>query len=484
MLKTLTVPEIIANTENAERTGNYIALLEAIQALGFLDFENPGTPDNLLINTNGLDDWEIAELCLAFARIYGYHSITKTNAQEICRNLLTLASDSFQALNNYPDKRRKQLICSNYLALTETRVGAYDKAEAWLSDALSFTDFADNDPSRLHTFIVESLINIPNGKNEQVLARLDREKQNFIDSRDLHLQGLYYMNRGAARLNVRDITGALNDQLTAGHIFKKSGHGQLLSFVKNNLAFHYLTTGDTRKGFNYAGQALAAAVKSFGIREEACVRDTLALLYCDEGRYGAALIQADQSIAILEKTECYRYLLDSLKTKFEILWKLNRIGESLGVFADARALAVNYCTPADRERIEQTMANLTREGSESYVSEKAAGNLVFDGYVPTGAISEIEVTAVCHTLLKPGHLAIAEEMQVSNGDFSALEHLETGECYLGYISLFADCVGLQYDENSDPNVFSESEVRILGKVIGYCPDPPDADGYYKVVSFE
>lgn len=94
------------------------------------------------------------------------------------------------------------------------------------------------------------------------------------------------------------------------------------------------------------------------------------------------------------------------------------------------------------------------------------------------------------TGLYEGCLAIYSSEQFQRGDLAAVEELGTGEISIGFIDRD---FGLVYLERPflnigqmEPLLLSESEVKVLGKIIGYCdekegivkpiviaPDPPE-----------
>lgn len=461
MLKTITVSALITYTDNALKTAAYEAGLKAIREIGFWNYQTADiSPD-----TTEFSEGEAAELYLSAGRLYGYYSITFKHAQEIAKNLLTIAYDKFCVLGD----REKQLICSNSLGVIETRIGTYEEAKVWLEHSLSFTEFAPDNPNRLETFIVESLIKIPNGESRAVVSRLRGEHSNFQSCGDLRLQGLYFMNLGHAESYTGDSRSALKHQKRASDIFERSGHTQLFSYVQNNIAYYYHTIGDTRNGFKYAKSALELAGKIFDIRLQGCALDTLALLHLDTGDLQKALGCAKQSIAFLEKTECYRYLLDSLTTKIKILWALSKKARSFTVYGSAMRIAQDFCTAADCDRLTQTLVEL----SDAIPVPRGTKERVW----------EIEITTDYneHLGLHAGAVVFVKETKVENGDLAAIRIKETGEIFIGKIEFVFGLVSIETG-NAEPEPFDESKVTVLGKVISYTENEKTEDG--KLIVFE
>lgn len=464
MLKTLTVSAITRYCDNAQKIAAYKAGLQKIKDIGFWDYEQPDiSPAAFDFNAE-----ETAELLLSSARLYGFLALTRKNGQETSKNFLTRANDLFVQLGHI----EKQVLCSNYLALSEWRVGALGEAEIWLQNARSLHLPALN-PARLHTFIVESLVNCTNGKYREILARLNAQSNNFLRSGDDYLLGLFYMNRGIGKKNLGDMQGALYDQTRAGDIFAQSGHLQFASYAENNLACLYRAKGETSKAFIHTNNALSIAKQVGDVRQIGCCYDTLALLALDAGDYQTAIDYSDRAIANLEQTECYAYLVEYLETKIKILLKLND-KQAYVLYARAMSLAERFC-PSVCERLTDTI----RDKKET----RPEGVLTFtfvEGFEPTGKIlcANIAVDDFIYLGITRGCKVVIEDTTVVNGDFAAIVYDE--EWYLGVYTCFYEMVALQVDE-SEPQMFNEKDIKILGKVIGYCNGEKDSDNNLIVI---
>lgn len=443
-----TTTAVIKHAANMQKIGAYKAALIKLQEADLWDYERPNLPPN----TVGLSELQSAELYLSAGKLYGFYGIIYKDAQEISKNLLTQAYELLIQLEDCNDLCRD---CSNHLALAYWRMGAFKEARDWLSNSLLFKLHANN-PNRLHTFIVASLVHLSSKEYKEVMVKFDVEKENFTNSGDAYLLGLFYMNRGAAKHGCSDLSGALSDQIISRDTFHSLGHRQLVAHASNNIAFFYKSVCNFDKALEFARQALFSAEQAEDLRQTGCVNDTLALIYYDQGEYEKALTFAQRSIELLERTECYQYLFDSRKTMIEILLKLERTDDWLELYADTLINVVQPHCPNERTTLMQLVGDHIRDRSVLPANFQI---------VEKSITRRIEVTTDhhAHLGLKKGCVAHVKETEVENGDFVAVKHLPTKKYYLGVLDRHFGFINLDIG-TAEPRLFKEGDIEILGKV--------------------
>ena len=435
--QTLTLPELLASTDQAQRTGGYEKWLQECPRW---DYQNPTRKPNL----TGLSDIEQAEFLLCLGRIFGFYGLARRHAQEVSKDFLTAAQQIFLKLGG-----AKIALCYNYLALAEWRMGAIDNAIKWLQDAKSI-NLTPLDPTRLHSIVVESLILHSQERFSDILTLLNAESNSFLALNDSYLLALFYMNRGTALRATRKISASLDDQLRARHIFDAIGNEQMSAYVENNIAFLYRQQGKIAKAFEYAARALARAIKAGDKRFQGYIEETLALLYADTGDFEGALAHAERAVAVLGRGECYKFFVDSTLTLIKILRALGRTGDALKAYARALPCAETYCG-------EQAVNRLT-EALECVIEVP-----VRRAILPAGATTLISVDSDFYSEfgLSKDSVAVVRKCEAESGDLVAVER--DGEYYFGLLQRVESLLGLEID--GELHVFE----NIVGKVVRIVP---------------
>lgn len=475
MLKTIEIHSVLECARKALTTGNYEEGLKGLQS--FWDYRQPAECPRI----EGLNQIEIAELLQACGSLYGFYGIHQKNVQETAKNLLTAAYDIFDEAAIVEG----QLSCSNYLALTEWRLGDFENVKVWLKNSFDF-DVSDSTAGKLHAYGIESLMNYAAGDFEKVLTRLDPIRGLFEVCGDDYLRAMFHTQLGLARVNLNNLNSATNDLLIARHLCEKLGHKRYLSYAENNLAFLHLSKGDCKTAFYYAVRALSLAKKIGDERQIGGVFDTFALISLELNCYEKALFFAEKAVDALQKTENYDYLVKYLETKFKILLKISHSDESVKrqafkTYAEAYAIAHQFLSEAVCDRLTDVLNQATSKTNGKRQDYKLKAK-----YKPTVPVHTVEIVSDDYEYLglKEGWFVVVEEREPRQGDLAAVVDKADGDCFVGFVTLFSDLIMLEIGSQVESPVLSLDTVKILGVVIGYCLPKPDKDGNLKVVPLE
>ncbi|MBS1797967.1 MAG: tetratricopeptide repeat protein [Acidobacteria bacterium] len=319
-------------------------------------------------NTIGLNDEESADVFLRFGGVIGFLGNTQKirGSQEISKNLLTQARQRFLTLG----RTEKAAEAENYLALAYSRTGEYTEAVDWLTESFE-KKIAENHPTRLYSYIIETLLDIETEKYDRVLARGARLDELFRSTADNLLCGCFYNHIAIAHKNLGHKNAALENLKAARTFFQKADHQIYFGAAENNLAQLFHKVGNFEEAHLAAKKARMIFEKIGDRVREGFSLETRAQIFSAEGKYEQALKYIDAAIEMLEGGESYRKLVDSYRTKIGILLRLERLSESLMVMTAAHNLAALYISPdLSREIIEGT-SELIRahfEKNEAYVS--------------------------------------------------------------------------------------------------------------------
>jgi len=77
--------------------------------------------------------------------------------------------------------------------------------------------------------------------------------------------------------------------------------------------------------------------------------------------------------------------------------------------------------------------------------------------------------------ISSGSLALVVDTRPMRGQPAAIQHKETGEVSCGYFDEAFGFISLE-DELGDPTLFEDSDVAVLGKIVGVCRDEKTAEG--------
>jgi tetratricopeptide (TPR) repeat protein len=376
--------------------------------------------------------------------------------------------------------------CENYLALAYWRTGEINEAESWVEEALSH-ELPETSDARLYSHVILNLLLLSRKRYEEICSNFAALEQTFLSSADSFLTGNFYMNFGIATKNLRRIDSSLDSLQSARNFFAASGNTIQVAIVENNLSQLYRS----EKRFTEAHDAIDRSTKLFrdiGDRtREGYSLDTKALIYFDAGDYRSALEAVDRGIAILGKSENFAYLTDTIATKAKIQLYLNDFSTATLTLVEAVDLA--------KVRIsEQAALNLIGEFEQALKerqSTRARKPEEEKTGIASGDLRLVLPSAIAHFEeyhgvwinnsdlenygLRRGSLAVVVPCKVKRGDLVAIMETESDLVSCGFYDADFGIVCLEAGD-SEPLLFSESDVTILGKIVGVGDGTPAADG--------
>jgi tetratricopeptide (TPR) repeat protein len=420
----------------------------------------------------GADQHERAELMLRYGALIGYfgHNSQIANSQEQSKDLLTKALAEFIALQD----EVKVAECENYIALAYWRIGEINEASIWLDAAFSRSIPRLSHP-RLSSYIHASLLKINRKQFRETIALLQPVEEDFLAFDDPGLLGMFYVNLGIACKDTGRLDNALQYFEYGRHYHRLAKHNIYVGTVENNIALLYRDLGD----FPNAHAAIDSAITTFRkVRDKTrtgFALDTKANIFLSEGKFASALATIDKSIEILKRGENAGYRVESLLTRAKILLHLDR-------FADA-TMTLLEAVDIQRLKIDEDAARQLVDEFEAEWRKIRPGRQVSGSVVPIGgegvqlllprslsthrsySAVRINNSYLEKFGLRSGTLAVIADDKVERGDLVAIEDLTDRSVRCG---LFDSDFGLVCLErgDSEPELFDENTVRILGKIVG------------------
>lgn len=458
-----------------ERRGEYARALEEVKNI----WEDMDT----FPNVEGLNSLEAAEIILRCGSLIGFEGHIKQipNAQEKSKNLLTEALERFIALE-IPEKLVE---CENYLALAYWRTGELVEAETWIKQSL-LRRLPSTHNVGLHSKIIKCLILLANKNYEKIIVHLQNEEKNFLGCSDNGLKGDFYNNYAIALQELGQTSQALQYSELARFYHQKSGNQIYLATVENNLAQLY----KLEKRFTQAHEAIDRALeinkKLEDRTREGFTLDTKAQIYFDEKKYEQALITVETALAIMQKSENMAYLVETLWTKTKILIYLNNLAAATKSLFEATRLAEIHISEEAANNLlkdfETTLHEKTSFISTTQVIEPKRNEETLELVLPPTIAHYHNVQGV---RMRNSHLekydlpidslAIVVEDKIRRGDLVAVTEIATDSVVCGFYDSDFGIVCLENGEG-EPTLFDESDIKILGKIIGVCNEEKTSDG--------
>jgi tetratricopeptide (TPR) repeat protein len=468
--------ELLREIFSLERSGQFDHALQELRGVWDDTTEQPDVRD--------LDTRLTAETYLRCGALIGFlgHIRQIPTAQERSKNLLTQSRSLFLELYD-PEKIAE---CENYLALAYWRTGESNEAMSWIEEAQSHK-LPEKCDARLYSFVIRDLVLLSQKNFVEVCSNFVVLKHLFADDVDTFLTGSIYNNFGLAAKNLGDTDAALSALKKARDLFTSSGNKLQMALAENNLSQLY-------KAEKRFGRAHAAVDRSIELYREIKDRtregftwDTKALIYFDEGKFSAALATVDKAIAILGRSENYAYLTETIATKARIQLFSNDFSTATLTLLEAVDLA--------KIRIGETAAmNLIREFEQSLKDRNDQKKQRTDEAERTGLASGDLKLILPPTIahyddyqgvwinnsdlesygLTRGSLAVVVPCSVKRGDLVAVIESETDLVSCGFYDADFGIVCLEAG-SSEPQLFSESDVKIIGKIVGVCDVQANAD---------
>ena len=431
-----------------------------------------------------LRDHDAAEILLRCGSLMGFLGQNKqiSNAQEISKNLLTEARTRFLEIGELSKIAESE----NYLSLAYWRTGELNEAESWIEEALSH-DLSDCRDTGLYSHVIKNLILSSQKNYKQICSNFYALENLFLKFGDNFLLGNFFNNFGNAVKNLGNVSTALPILELGRDHFLKAGHKAYAAAAENNLSQLYKAEGR----FGKAHDAIDRATKLFRqIKDKTLTGvslDTKAQIYFAESKYKQALETVGEAIKILAKGENAVYLVETLLTKAKTLLYLDDFSAAIFSLTDAVDIArVQAGEEFAKDLIREFEIALNEKNSPkpaALVPENAS--LADEGLklVLPPSISHYEDyqgvwinnSHLKDIGLRPGSIAIVVEEKVSRGDLIAICEIENDAVSCGFYDSDFGIVCLD-GVNSEPQLFDDKQVKIIGKIVGFCNSGADADG--------
>lgn len=458
-----------------ERSGRYDDALDELREI----WDDTATFPNV-------EDFEskvAAELLMRCGSIIGFigHNRQIPHSQENSKNLLTEAHSRFLEFDD-PESVAE---CENYLALAYWRTGEYVEAETWLEHSSSH-DLSETHLVRLHSHLIQSFVMLSLKRFGEIVNSLNELESKFLEFGDDFLRGSFYTNFGIALRNLGRPTEALEKYRLARHFHQKSGHQIYLGTVENNLAYLHKSEND----FTKAHESIDNATEIFrAIKDktrEGFSLDTKAQIYSEEGNYDAALKTIDAALKVLKKGENAGYLVETYLTKSKILLALDDFCSSTYCLCEAVEIAKSRIS---EEAAKNLIKDFEKEIRKNHIV--AASNIFTEKELISGDLELSLPPSISHFKhfqavriknahlekigLKKNSLAIVVDETVNPGDLAAVLETCDGSIYCGFFDLAFGIVCLE-GIDSEPVLIDESEIKILGKIVGVSDGGQDKKG--------
>jgi len=434
-------------------------------------------------NVDGFEAKNAAEILLRCGAIIGFLGHTKqiSNAQTKSKDLLIQARQRFLELYEV----EKIAECENYLAICYLRTGEINEAKTWLEELASH-QLSNSHYAVLYSHIAKCFILIAENKYSEIIVYLKNLEQAFLNFGDNCLCGDFYNALGAAYSKLGNQEEALSFLETARFYHHKAQHKIYLGAVENNLALLYKAQGNFAK----AHQMIDYSTKTFKqIKDrtrEGFSLDTKAQVFFTELKYKEALQTVEKGIKILSKSENKAYLVETMLTKVKCLIFLDDFVSATMCLTDAVQIAKTYINEETAKNLIRDFEAVLKAKNAPVIEEKTAENedetenleLVLPAEL--SHFDDIQAIRIQNRNLekfglKKDSLAIAAAVAVKRGDLVAIAEKSTDEVIVGFYDTDFGIACLE-THDSEPFLFDENEIEILGKIIGVCHSEKNSAG--------
>jgi tetratricopeptide (TPR) repeat protein len=365
------------------------------------------------------------------------------------------------------------------------RSGEPNEANTWVELSLShkLPDYSD---VRLYAHLTKSLIHLSQKKYDDIILNLTSLESYFLKYGDDFLKGSFSCNLGVALKNSDKTQEAIKYFEFAKFFHKKSGHRIYLGLVENNIA----QTFKLEQKFSKAHQAIDNAIRIFKRINDRTrygfSYDTKALIYLDEGKSLEALETINKAIFILENTENADYLVETYITKVKSLLLLDNFLEATRVVSKAINLAETKIGEDKVIKIIKEYENFLRHKNSPKFKNIYTEKELIDENIKLvlspelSHFDEIEGVWIKNKHLeavglKKGSLAIIVNEEVKRGDLVAIAERESEAVSCGFYDIDFGIICLQ-GTDGEPQLFDESDIQILGKIVGVTDAQKDEEG--------
>ena len=454
-----------------ERSGRFEEALEVFEP----EWEN----EDFLPSISGGPPEENAEVLLRFGSLIGFHGHKHgiPDAQERSKNILTMARESYSQLGNL----RKVAECENYISLAYWRNGEWREALAWVEGALA-REIPQTSRSALYAEVTKSMILLSTGQIEENIANCLAVESRMRKHGDAFLNGCLCTNLALSYKRLGQNAEAMAYLRLARYFHERSRHRTYLGTVYNNLAQLY----KAEARYVEAHESVDAAIKIYRrIKDrtrEASSIDTKAQIYLSERNLDRALEMADLSISILGSLSGSADLAESYFTRARILLLSDRFSDAvLSLIDSVNITRIQNGDLAAKTTIDQFIGLLAERQQEKFESKPIASDQLelvlpaslseysdFKGvWINTGKLETAGIPS--------GSLAIVVPCEINRGDLAAVMELKSNVVSCGFYDAEFGIVCLE-GSDTEPELFEENEIKVLGKIVGVCRSGKDPDG--------
>ncbi len=453
----------------------------------FAEVESIWTDRTKLPDVENLEPHLAAEVILRCGSLIGFLGQYKQlpNAQEKSKNLLIEARNRFLDLYNV----EKIAECENYMALAYWRSGELNEADDWIKEAFSHK-IIHSSSTRLHTFIIESMIYLSAKKYPKVLERLETLELMFLKFADNSLKGSFYNNLGVAYECLGEISSALTKLEKGKHFHFESGNEFQYAVAENNLSMLYKAQNNFSQAHKSSDNSARIFKKLKDRTREGFALDTKAQIYLAENKFDEALETVEKAIRIIKLSENASFITETYLTKTKTLIHLDNISGATACLFEAVELAkiqsgekaaenlIREFEVALREKFEKNNAiesanEVTEFADKNGETDELQGsndNLQLILPVSISHYKEIQAVQIRnthfeHAGLEKNSLAIVANTEIRKGDLAAIIDLKTDSVNFGFYEEDFGIICLE-NQNSEPMLFDVENVEVLGKIIG------------------
>lgn len=460
----------LASAWKAERTGEYLA--------GLLCFSDAWAEPDYLPETKGLSSEMAAELHLRFASLLGYqgHLSKIQNSQVRARDILTASLREFDALG----RTEAAVECKNHIALTYSRTGEYQEARSWLEAAAS-RNLEPTSIHRLATIMFGMLVDLSERKFPPVLDNFRLYEELFREWADDWIGTGFYVNAGVAFGELGDSNNAIRCFEIAGSRAEASSIKISLATIQNELAHVYMSLGRYEKAHSSVDRGIELYREIGDESREGMLLDTKATIFLEQGNFDSGLKTIERAISVLKDGENKGFLAEAYATEAKILVWLDNFSGGVTALFEAVQLAQTY---SGREFAKTLI-------SQFEVSLKKKNQGVSPGVNRADGIEESELALVLPPSLAMhsqyqgirvnndhlqcvgvgrGSLVIAVPAAINRGDLVAVRENESGEISCGFYDFDFGVLCLE-NCDSEPRLFDQDAVSIIGKLVGIAGEP-------------
>lgn len=456
-VKVFPYEQTLLTVNKLEKIGAYYKASDLLQNIWVQTFDKN---NKISANVSG-------ELLLRTGAISGYLGRKPrpfTNQSSIIK-ILQQARDIFIKSND----REKIAECENFLALEHYRDGDFSKAFGWVDESVNHRLEQSNEIT-LHSHIIRSMLLLQETKFNEAISYLDSLRHNFASTNYL-LTGSFHTNISIAFKNINNLDQGLKDLQFARYYHNKSNHLIYLATVENNLAHLYKLKSDFQKATQSVDNALYVFNELGDRARSAFTMDTKAQILISLGEFEAAEKLADEAINILKSDNILFMLPDVYLTKQTALSNSKKTLSSTAIKEYFGQKMFNELRESINQ-IEQNNNLVSSDGLTLHLPPQIPNNQNFFAVW-------IKNDTFFNLGIKKGFLAIGVKCEVKNGDFIAVCENKNDLITIGFLNKDLGLICLENDL-CEPDLFDESEIFIMGKIVGFCEPITNKFGEYVV----